>query len=161
MSAYAQWVIASGAVVTALAVLYRYIVGPSVRLFRKIEHVADTYNGEPARDGLPARPGIVDRLIYIETELRPNGGGSMKDAVNRIEAKVDQAAALAAEAKSLVAEVKDHAEEMENAATSQRDAISDRLTHWVEEGQVREAAYLASLAEIGIDIALHPKTEQP
>jgi hypothetical protein len=110
-------------------------------------------------------------VTLMETHTRQlvtNGGAHVADKVNRvaeavqrIEAKVDDAATAASEAKALVAEVKAHAAEAEEAATGQRDEIADRLTNWIEEGQVREAAYLASLAELGIDIPVQPRKETP
>lgn len=46
----------------------------------------DDWNGEPERPGVsPARPGVMARIAAIEHELHPNGGSSLRDAVNRIE----------------------------------------------------------------------------
>lgn len=63
----------------------------------------DDWNGEGARPGVPARPGVMARLASIEEqtavlpavqqriaavehELKPNSGGSLRDAVDRVEA---------------------------------------------------------------------------
>ena len=46
--------------------------------------------GEEDRPGVPGRDGVMQRLLNIELEVKPNGGGSIKDAVNRIEAKVQK-----------------------------------------------------------------------
>ena len=48
------------------------------RLFR------EDWNGELARPGVAGRDGVMVRLSAIEGELKPNGGGSMRDAVNRL-----------------------------------------------------------------------------
>jgi hypothetical protein len=48
------------------------------RLFR------EDWNGELARPGVDGRDGVMVRLAAIEGELKPNGGGSMRDAVNRL-----------------------------------------------------------------------------
>jgi hypothetical protein len=82
---------AAGAAVLAFigGLAGKYAVAPIRRRVKARDRFYDTWNGEPARDGLTARPGVVDRLIRIESELRPNGGGSIKDAVTRIERKVD------------------------------------------------------------------------
>jgi len=69
------------------------------RFVRKLGHFVDDMIGEPERDGQPGRPGVMRRLSRIEAnmaglnrrmsiveaELRPNGGGSIKDQVTRIE----------------------------------------------------------------------------
>jgi hypothetical protein len=55
------------------------------RVVRPIQRIAEDWNGEPARprDGVPERPGVMLRLSRIEAEMHPNGGSSMRDAVNR------------------------------------------------------------------------------
>lgn len=72
-----------------------WLVTKTWRGLRSIGHLVDDLRGEPARPGVPARPGIMDRLAQVETdvarvraEVTPNGGGSMKDAVGRIETKL-------------------------------------------------------------------------
>ena len=44
--------------------------------------------GEVARPGHPKSSGVMERLQKIESELRHNGGSSIKDAVKRIENKL-------------------------------------------------------------------------
>lgn len=70
-------------------------------LVRNVSHLTDDMVGEKARPGVPARPGLMERMAALEEqvntihhETRPNGGGSMNDAVRRIERKqsVDGAA---------------------------------------------------------------------
>jgi hypothetical protein len=46
--------------------------------------------GEPAAPGRSAVPGVMERLNRIDGELKRNGGTSMKDAVTRIEKKLEQ-----------------------------------------------------------------------
>lgn len=67
------------------------------RGLRSIGHLVDDLRGEPARPGVPARPGIMDRLAVVEqdvaqvrAEVTHNGGGSLKDAVTRIERRVNE-----------------------------------------------------------------------
>lgn len=50
----------------------------------------DDWYGEPERPGVPARPGVMERVSGIETrlngvvhELHPNDGGSLRDAVDQ------------------------------------------------------------------------------
>lgn len=46
----------------------------------------EDWNGEPERPGVsPAKPGVMARLSAIEHELHPNGGSSMRDAIDRLE----------------------------------------------------------------------------
>lgn len=40
-------------------------------------------------NGSENRPGIKERLDFIESELRPNHGSSVKDKVNHLEEQVD------------------------------------------------------------------------
>lgn len=58
---------------------------------RRVNNFLDDWNGEPARPGVTATPGVMDRLARLESkvvevrdEVKPNGGASMRDAVNRI-----------------------------------------------------------------------------
>lgn len=51
--------------------------------------------GEPERPGVPARPGVLEQLLTVRTEVGeiraevfPNHGGSIKDAVDRIDIRV-------------------------------------------------------------------------
>jgi hypothetical protein len=58
---------------------------------RKIGHLADDLLGEPARPGHAARPGLMDRVKTLEdrtAELKPNGGGSIKDQITRVEQRL-------------------------------------------------------------------------
>lgn len=64
-------------------------------LVRKISHFVDDWFGESARPGTAGVPGVLTRLAAIESRLArvegqfsPNGGGSLRDAVNRVEAAV-------------------------------------------------------------------------
>ena len=63
-----------------------------------------------------------------------------------------------------IAELKEGQAEAKDAARRAADvgnAVNDRLTELVDESQVREAAYLASLAELGIDIRKQPPPRDP
>lgn len=68
-------------------------------IYKKIDTAMDDFNGRPARPGVPAQPGMMERFQTIEGwalkygpiidrldhEMHPNGGGSLADAVNRTE----------------------------------------------------------------------------
>jgi len=82
------------------AVLYVFSV------FRRLTRWLDDWEGEPPRPGFPAgRPGVLDRiasiesrvdrlpavearLVALEAQMMPNGGGSMRDAIDRTAAAV-------------------------------------------------------------------------
>lgn len=76
---------------------------------RKVGRLADDLTGEPARPGFAATPGVLERLTGIEAglatlapvmprlesletrlgaveaQLHPNGGSTLRDAVDRLE----------------------------------------------------------------------------
>lgn len=82
---------AAAAALTAIIVLVVKVGRPARRGCRRIEEFLEDWFGSPARPGQPARPGVMERLAAVEErtrELRPNGGRSLADAVNRIEQKV-------------------------------------------------------------------------
>jgi hypothetical protein len=65
------------------------------RIVRRVTHFLDDYSGQPARDGMPATPGLMARLAsaeellkHVVAETTPNGGGSMRDMVMRTAADV-------------------------------------------------------------------------
>ncbi len=62
------------------------VVVQIVNFLKKMSNVVDDWAGEPAREGVPARAGVMKRLEQIEAELRTNHGSSLRDAINRIEA---------------------------------------------------------------------------
>jgi archaellum component FlaC len=75
----------------ALTVLWK-IFAPLVSRFRKMMDSIDNFmrdwSGEEARPGHPEVAGVMERLQKIESELKHNGGTSIKDAVRRIENKL-------------------------------------------------------------------------
>ena len=56
-----------------------------VRFLRRVGHFLDDFYGEDKRPGQAQRPGLMQRMQTIEAEMHPNGGSSMRDAINRIE----------------------------------------------------------------------------
>lgn len=58
------------------------------RLLAQDQFLRD-WQGESKRPGHPAVPGVLERLQKIEAELKHNGGSSVKDAVIRIEQKLE------------------------------------------------------------------------
>ena len=89
----------AGAVIVvggAVAVLVK--AGKVLHMFiRAVVSFLDDWHGTPARPGFDAVPGVPARLAVVEERLErvedrvtTNGGGSMSDAVDRIERAVSQ-----------------------------------------------------------------------
>lgn len=63
----AQWIITAGAVVGALGIIYQTLVRPVVKWARRIEKAVNT----------------------VESNMMNNGGTSLRDAIDRIESRLD------------------------------------------------------------------------
>jgi peptidoglycan hydrolase CwlO-like protein len=70
-----------------------FLIGVWTKL-QKVMHSLDSFmldwTGSEERPGRDAVPGVMERLNKIDGELKHNGGSTMKDALKRIEAKVDR-----------------------------------------------------------------------
>ena len=84
------------ATVTAIGVIAVGIRKATIVVKRFI-HFLDDYFGEEERPGFQGRPGMQERMRIIEQELkcvsyemRPNSGTSIKDAIGRIEKRLEQ-----------------------------------------------------------------------
>lgn len=62
-------------------------LGPTVR---NIQLMWEDWRGEEARPGVPRRPGVMERLSDIEHQLKPNGGGSIRDKIENIDRQLAQ-----------------------------------------------------------------------
>lgn len=113
-----EHVVSGGAIGTGFGVV-GFVVHKVWPVFRKVVHIVDDITGEEARPGVPARPGLMERISTIEHEVRPNGGGSIKDAVNRIEE---------VQAKKLA-----KLEHLESGLVEMNAVLSSHLDHSVEE----------------------------
>lgn len=54
-------------------------------LLKKLSDFLDDVAGEPARPGVAARAGLMERVQRIEHELFPNSGKSLRDQTDRME----------------------------------------------------------------------------
>ena len=84
------------ATVTAIGVIGVGVYKAS-KLVKRFIHFLDDYFGEEERPGFDGRPGLQERLKFMEEEIacisfemRPNHGTSIKDAVARIEQRLDK-----------------------------------------------------------------------
>jgi len=89
-------------IIIGVGIAWKYLKPPT----KGMNHFLQDWNGEPDRKGVPARPGVMQRLQTIDEsgtrtdlwmekygpiidkldhEMHPNGGGSLADAVNRTE----------------------------------------------------------------------------
>jgi hypothetical protein len=69
----------------------------ATKLVKRFIHFLDDYFGEEERPGFEGRPGMQERLKFMEEEIacisfemRPNHGTSIKDAIARIENRLDE-----------------------------------------------------------------------
>lgn len=76
-----QNLLVSGALLAGLYLRFR----PRLK---RLSQLLEDWHGTDARPGVPARPGVMVRLealeqrtAVLEKELRPNGGGSIKDQI--------------------------------------------------------------------------------
>lgn len=81
----------------ALAVLAGIVaaVRKVLPIVRRLGHFVDDWFGEDGRGGAARTPGVLDRLTAIEAKVAriegqftTNGGSTLRDAVNRVEAAV-------------------------------------------------------------------------
>lgn len=72
----------------------RRLTQPMMEFAREWREFRDDWRGVPDRPGFRGHPGMAERMQKVEerteligSELRTNGGGSLKDAVLRVEAQ--------------------------------------------------------------------------
>ena len=85
-------VILAGAVATAIAAIYVLIAIPfkTIKGFLGwLDKFRRDWEGEDAEPGRDRVPGVMERLNRLDGELSNNGGSSLKDAVQRIEKKLN------------------------------------------------------------------------
>jgi hypothetical protein len=90
-----NFLIMLAATVTAVGVI-GVGIHKATLLVKRFIHFLDDYFGEEPRAGFEGRPGMQERLKFMEEEIacisfemRPNHGTSIKDAVARIEKRLD------------------------------------------------------------------------
>ena len=89
------------------------IVGAAVKgwkVIKRLNHFLDDVMGEEERPGVPARPGLMERVMRVEHELFPNSGASLRDQTNRIESTLTE---IGEAVTTLRGDVDEHIEEAE------------------------------------------------
>ena len=91
----AAWLTAFVALAVAVFGLLGWVVRYGWRVTRRTMRFLDDWQGETAREGLPAVPGVMARLKSVEglvasisAEMHPNGGSSLRDVVHKTAADV-------------------------------------------------------------------------
>lgn len=81
-------------VLTGILTFFTVAIIPMIKKVRNLTNGWDDFmrdwkgeEGEPGRD---AAPGVMERLNNIDGEFKKNSGSTLKDAVARIEAKLDE-----------------------------------------------------------------------
>lgn len=167
------------AVVLALAlasVLLRPLWLPIWHLFKGTQEFLQDWNGEPERPGFKARPGAMARLAQLEA----NSGSTMRDAVDRIEKKVEKvvtevevvredvstvreaarqattaAGVAVGEAKAGRAVIAESAENSRRQVAELRDVVAGVVNAMEldnSERRQKEQAYVAALNQIGVPL---------
>lgn len=91
------WITALVALAAAVCGLAAWGLRWAWRILRQTARFLDDWRGEPARDGLPATPGVMARLHNMEQivagismEVHPNSGHSLRDLVHQTASDVAQ-----------------------------------------------------------------------
>lgn len=82
-----------GAVAGAIAAVAVILAVPirTIRTFITwLDKFRRDWEGEDSEPGRDRVPGVMERLNRLDGELSNNGGSSLKDAVQRIELKIDK-----------------------------------------------------------------------
>lgn len=100
-------IISVGGIVTFATILIK--VRP---LFQNVSNFLDDWAGEPPRQGYRGRPGVMQRLESLESQLNPDSGKSLYD---KITATVDEVEALKIEVYNLNSRFEEHIDKVDQA----------------------------------------------
>lgn len=82
------WISAATALAAAIIGCTIWCLRWAWKILKRTTTFLDDFFGEAAREGVPARPGVMARLGSVEAlvtqvaaETRPNSGGSLRDIV--------------------------------------------------------------------------------
>lgn len=131
-------VVGAAAFLAGLGIIHQKAIRPAARFLKEIATFLHDWNGEPADEkrGVEEKHGVIKRLTTIEHEVRTNGGGSLKDAVNVIATRQGE----------IREELRTHFREAD-----QRDQRIERLevakSHYRTQAEVAHAV----LHEVGVE----------
>lgn len=87
------WSVAVAALAGVVALGWRGVRAVR-RIAARLDDFAEDWAGIPGRPGVPGRKGVMERLDGIEArigrvehELQPNSGSTLRDAVDRVDAR--------------------------------------------------------------------------
>lgn len=96
LDAFLVWATVATVVISLGTGLWRF-VRAAVRIGRRVNVFFDDWYGQEGRPGVPARPGVLERVKGIEDrmqgvhhELQPNSGASLRDAVDLANCRLEQ-----------------------------------------------------------------------
>lgn len=93
MDVVLMWATTIIAVGGAFGVIWK-VTSPIVKktkgLLDSLDKFVRDWEGEPEAPGRARVPGVMERLNRIDGELKHNGGSSMKDALKRVEKKLNE-----------------------------------------------------------------------
>lgn len=87
---WAAAIIAVGGAAGILWKLFSPLAKKTKALMDALDRFTRDWFGEDAAPGRAKVPGVMERLNKLDGELSHNGGSSMKDALRRVENKLDE-----------------------------------------------------------------------
>jgi hypothetical protein len=90
---FVQLVSALGTILGTWLLIVKIIVPTRNKVKKALDNLDNfltDWAGEEARPGRGRVPGVMERLNEIDGALKNNGGSSVKDAVDRIEIKINE-----------------------------------------------------------------------
>ena len=113
IAAWKDTVVGVAAALVALGIIYRYVIKPIVHgtrnAWRTIEDVGDA-------------------VAFVKAEMKPNGGSSLRDAVNRIESQGNNHEARLATVESAVAAIPSLADAIAALEAKLREPVASSTT---------------------------------
>ena len=144
----AAWFSAATALMIAVIGLAAWAARRAWHVLKRTMQFLDDFYGEPAREGVPARPGVMarlqgltadlggistqvclntDELGRIRSQVFPNGGTSLRDAVDSVAAGLTAHREITGPAISQltrdVTEMRDRQEQLETQRARREDPV--------------------------------------